>query len=357
MDSIDLPGRLTQQWWLLGVNADTSHPVLWLNIPSKQTCFEPYDVFWLVCFALFCRYQHHLIVSFTSQFPLCTAHLSCPHLYQPAISSNLLTFIFSVNHPADVISTVEFNQTGDLLATGDKGGRVVIFQRETEVSLSCKFDMITILYTLEIEGHTISNFICFLYCPVQRGIRGVGGDRGLWGVQCLQHVPEPWAGLWLPEESGDWGENQQDQMAPPAECSTFPALHQWWDTSDTRRICVRYLMFIGSELIEFIGRAALKLTLMNFSLVFWFDCVDNWTGFIQTHCSLCIVCSFPGAWVTSFFFSFYTETKNMQVSCTGDTTVVCWWEFEFLTSSYVSRACSKLVTCPKFILFSPHRDW
>lgn len=36
---------------------------------------------------------------------------------------------------ADVISTVEFNQTGDLLATGDKGGRVVIFQRETEVSL------------------------------------------------------------------------------------------------------------------------------------------------------------------------------------------------------------------------------
>lgn len=37
--------------------------------------------------------------------------------------------------PADVISTVEFNQTGDLLATGDKGGRVVIFQRESEVRL------------------------------------------------------------------------------------------------------------------------------------------------------------------------------------------------------------------------------
>ncbi|KAK1792429.1 hypothetical protein P4O66_012377, partial [Electrophorus voltai] len=33
---------------------------------------------------------------------------------------------------ADVISTVEFNQTGDLLATGDRGGRVVIFQREPE---------------------------------------------------------------------------------------------------------------------------------------------------------------------------------------------------------------------------------
>uniref|UniRef100_G1NVK3 Serine/threonine-protein phosphatase 2A 55 kDa regulatory subunit B n=1 Tax=Myotis lucifugus TaxID=59463 RepID=G1NVK3_MYOLU len=34
--------------------------------------------------------------------------------------------------PADVISTVEFNHTGELLATGDKGGRVVIFQREPE---------------------------------------------------------------------------------------------------------------------------------------------------------------------------------------------------------------------------------
>lgn len=35
---------------------------------------------------------------------------------------------------ADIISTVEFNYSGDLLATGDKGGRVVIFQREPEVS-------------------------------------------------------------------------------------------------------------------------------------------------------------------------------------------------------------------------------
>lgn len=31
---------------------------------------------------------------------------------------------------ADVISTVEFNEDGELLATGDKGGRIVIFQRE-----------------------------------------------------------------------------------------------------------------------------------------------------------------------------------------------------------------------------------
>uniref|UniRef100_G3VJF7 Serine/threonine-protein phosphatase 2A 55 kDa regulatory subunit B n=3 Tax=Sarcophilus harrisii TaxID=9305 RepID=G3VJF7_SARHA len=34
---------------------------------------------------------------------------------------------------ADIISTVEFNYSGDLLATGDKGGRVVIFQKEQEI--------------------------------------------------------------------------------------------------------------------------------------------------------------------------------------------------------------------------------
>lgn len=31
---------------------------------------------------------------------------------------------------ADIISTVQFNHDGEFLATGDKGGRVVIFQRD-----------------------------------------------------------------------------------------------------------------------------------------------------------------------------------------------------------------------------------
>nr|CAD7424314.1 unnamed protein product [Timema monikensis] len=36
---------------------------------------------------------------------------------------------------SDIISCVEFNHDGDLLATGDKGGRVVIFQRDPIVEL------------------------------------------------------------------------------------------------------------------------------------------------------------------------------------------------------------------------------
>lgn len=58
--------------------------------------------------------------------------------YRGAVQTLISAFLPPLFHPpsippADVISTVEFNQTGDLLATGDKGGRVVIFQRETQV--------------------------------------------------------------------------------------------------------------------------------------------------------------------------------------------------------------------------------
>lgn len=41
-----------------------------------------------------------------------------------------LMFIFSL---ADIISTVEFDHTGNYLATGDKGGRVVLFERNETV--------------------------------------------------------------------------------------------------------------------------------------------------------------------------------------------------------------------------------
>ncbi len=46
---------------------------------------------------------------------------------------NLTNVSVSARPTADIISTVEFNHSGELLATGDKGGRVVIFQQETEV--------------------------------------------------------------------------------------------------------------------------------------------------------------------------------------------------------------------------------
>lgn len=45
-----------------------------------------------------------------------------------AIPMPMLTF-----PTADIISTVEFDHTGNYLATGDKGGRVVLFERNESV--------------------------------------------------------------------------------------------------------------------------------------------------------------------------------------------------------------------------------
>lgn len=51
--------------------------------------------------------------------------------YWSMMSTSILTFHLC---PADIISTVEFDHTGDYLATGDKGGRVVLFERNSQVS-------------------------------------------------------------------------------------------------------------------------------------------------------------------------------------------------------------------------------
>lgn len=50
--------------------------------------------------------------------------------------SHRLTWTLS---SADIISTVEFDHTGNYLATGDKGGRVVLFERNETVSPRSEF--------------------------------------------------------------------------------------------------------------------------------------------------------------------------------------------------------------------------
>lgn len=54
--------------------------------------------------------------------------------------------LFSFHFLADLISTIEFSEDGELLAVGDKGGRIVIFQREQQVSLT-KTDLVEHLIT------------------------------------------------------------------------------------------------------------------------------------------------------------------------------------------------------------------
>ena len=56
--------------------------------------------------------------------------LSLPSPYLPLSKTAELTG----SSAADIISTVEFDHTGNYLATGDKGGRVVLFERNETVS-------------------------------------------------------------------------------------------------------------------------------------------------------------------------------------------------------------------------------
>lgn len=55
---------------------------------------------------------------------------------------------------ADLISCVEFNHDGELLATGDKGGRVVIFQRDPMVN---KFNFIMPLI-VNIQNYNFNQY-------------------------------------------------------------------------------------------------------------------------------------------------------------------------------------------------------
>jgi hypothetical protein len=59
--------------------------------------------------------------------------------------------------PADIISCVEFNHDGDLLATGDKGGRVVIFQRDPIVSILTLHSIPLKLISSKKENNNLSH--------------------------------------------------------------------------------------------------------------------------------------------------------------------------------------------------------
>lgn len=53
---------------------------------------------------------------------------------------------------ADIISTVEFDHTGNYLATGDKGGRVVLFERNETVSTSIRISLFSVRPYVECLG-------------------------------------------------------------------------------------------------------------------------------------------------------------------------------------------------------------
>ena len=74
----------------------------------------------------------------------------------------VLSDLFVISFAVDIISAIEFDKSGDHLATGDRGGRVVLFERTDmkEVSCACLSDY-TILTFLEIF---FLFYKCFAFC-------------------------------------------------------------------------------------------------------------------------------------------------------------------------------------------------
>lgn len=116
-----------------------------------------------ICILLFFSPFHNIT---SSLLELYTQHYSSCIVFQ--CSPTLTFFFFTV----DIISAIEFDKSGEHLATGDRGGRVVLFERTDakDVSLSsfmiCQFDegkiivLKLIRWTLwNLESHTLQS--CF----------------------------------------------------------------------------------------------------------------------------------------------------------------------------------------------------
>ena len=72
---------------------------------------------------------------------------------------------------ADIISTVEFDSTGNYLATGDKGGRVVLFERNEMVRKFSPPYPICILSGVQSSRGGIDYYTYALLSPLEKRMR------------------------------------------------------------------------------------------------------------------------------------------------------------------------------------------
>jgi hypothetical protein len=95
----------------------------------------------------------------------------------------LTLFVLSIAE-ADIISTVEFDSTGNYLATGDKGGRVVLFERNELVCLvffSHLFLALIVTTITHLLHHSITSIFHTIHSVhyIEKGMR----------VQVLHRIP------------------------------------------------------------------------------------------------------------------------------------------------------------------------
>ena len=65
----------------------------------------------------------------------------------------------------DIISTIEFDKSGDYLATGDRGGRVVLFERTDVKDVCYPCTVVGDIWTFAHPQSSVSYIIWFFsYC-------------------------------------------------------------------------------------------------------------------------------------------------------------------------------------------------
>ena len=79
--------------------------------------------------------------------------LSCP-----ASSAHFIYVPFFF--PVDIISAIEFNRTGDHLATGDRGGRVVLFERTDTRDVCLLIVFLFMVLKLCFFTHSVAPVFC-----------------------------------------------------------------------------------------------------------------------------------------------------------------------------------------------------
>lgn len=109
----------------------------------------------------------------------------------------ILTLIIT-KKKADIISAVEFDHTGDYLATGDKGGRVVLFERNESVSMD--------LYMYSLHYWLVS---------IEKVLR----------ISFSYRVSIPRTRVWLFKEFRDWRKDQPNQMVQETKLGSFLAFY------------------------------------------------------------------------------------------------------------------------------------
>jgi hypothetical protein len=67
---------------------------------------------------------------------------------------------------ADIISAVEFDSSGNYLATGDKGGRVVLFERNDMVCSLPPLPLGLLMAALSTVANATLSFICGTRTPL-----------------------------------------------------------------------------------------------------------------------------------------------------------------------------------------------